>query len=212
MQNKSEVLIIDDDPAILKMTGEILRSDYVVSCVKSGAEAIALLSNEYLPDIILLDIDMPGLNGYDTLLRLQEMEDVRDIPVIYLTIMTQTEAELKGLSYGAVDYITKPFVKNILLARIKVHLENGRRLRRLSIIEKKEQNGGLDEEQFNKATADLTDTEKRIFRLILLGYTNQEIAQELYYSHGYVKKVAGIIYEKKQVNKRNDLIKLFKRK
>lgn len=210
MESKNSILIVDDDVTLLKMAGEILKHSYIVSCAKSGYEAISMLLSDYVPDIILLDVDMPNLDGFNTLKKLQQVESAKDIPVIFLTSVTHCDAELKGINYGAVDYITKPFVKDILIARIKVHLENGIRIRKLSILEKKSLNRSIDEDIFNRASKNLTDTEKNIFRLILLGYSNQEIAQELCYSHGYVKKVAGIIYNKNDVNKRNDLIKLFK--
>lgn len=210
MENKPSVLIIDDDFTLLKMASEILRYEYAVSCVTSGEEALALMSEDFMPDVILLDVEMPVMNGFETLERLRGMEDAEDVPVIFLTGVNKTEAQLRGFSSGAVDYITKPFVRDILLARVRVHLENGRRLRQLSIIEKKGKNGGLDEKEFKKNSETLTNTEKKILRLILMGYSNQEIAQELNYTYNYVKKVVGIIYEKKYVNKRSDLIRLFK--
>jgi DNA-binding response OmpR family regulator len=160
LENKNAVLIVDDDPALLKMAGEILRGNYAVSCVKSGYEAVTLLQTDYMPDIILLDIDMPGLSGFDTLTALREIEDAQDIPIVFLTGVTKAEAELKGLSCGAVDYITKPFIKEILLARLKVHLENGKRLRQLSMMEKNKQEIRIDEEKFEQISAGLSDTEK----------------------------------------------------
>lgn len=209
MEDKNAVLIIDDDLALLKMAGEILRSTYAVSCVKSGQEAINLLHTDYRPDIILLDIDMPELCGFETLRALQGIEGVREVPVVFLTGVDKIEAELEGLSSGAVDYITKPFVKEILLARLKVHLENGKRLRQLNRKEKDSQNNRIDDYKFQQFSKDLSDTEIRVMRLIALGYTNQEIGEELYYSYNYVKKVVAAIYEKKQVSKRSELKKLF---
>ncbi|WP_243454503.1 response regulator [Desulfosporosinus fructosivorans] len=209
MEDKNTILIVDDDPALLKMAGEILRGNYAVSCVKSGCEAVALLQTDYVPDIILLDIDMPELNGFDTLTALREIENAQDIPIVFLTGVTRTEAELKGLSCGAVDYITKPFIKEILLARLKVHLENGKRLRQLSIVEKNRQEIRIDEGKFERTSAGLSDTERKVSRLIALGYTNQEIGEALHYSYNYVKKVVAAIYEKKYVSKRSELKKLF---
>ena len=208
MENKNAVLIIDDDPALLKMAGEILRNDYAVSCVKSGYEAIALLKTDYMPDVILLDVDMPGLSGFDTLERIREAEDAQDIPVLFLTGALQPESELKGLSSGAVDYITKPFIKEILLARLRVHLENGKRLRQLSMLEKNAQKNMIDEKKFRMFACELSDTEKKVLRFIALGYTNQEIADALSYSYNYIKKVTAIIYEKKCVSKRGEIKKM----
>jgi DNA-binding response OmpR family regulator len=205
VKEKYAVLIVDDDPALLKMAGELLRGNYDVSCVKSGDEALTLLTTDYSPDVILLDVDMPGLSGFETLPCLREIEGARDIPVIFLTGVKKPEAELRGFSAGAVDYITKPFVREILLARLKVHSENGRRLRQSEVIKR---DGRIDDEKFERLAADLNDTERKMLRLIALGYTNQEISDSLHYTYNYVKKVAGTIYEKKCVSKRNELKKL----
>ncbi len=208
MENKPIVLVVDDDPALLKMAGEILKDSYAVSFAKSGVQMVELVKGGLMPDMILLDVDMPEQNGFDALLTLRELEDAQEIPVVFLTGIDQPEAELKGLSSGAVDYITKPFVREILLARLNVHLENGRRLRQLSIMEKSERGKQLDEEKFWRLSVDLNETERKILRLIALGYTNQEISEALSYSYNYVKKVVNIIYEKKLVNKRSELKKL----
>lgn len=209
MERKNMILIVDDDLTLLKMAGEILNGIYSVSLVKSGYEAIELLRTDYVPDIILLDIDMPEMNGFETLKALQNMEDCQGIPVVFLTGMHQAESELEGLSCGAVDYITKPFVKEILLARLKVHIENGKRLRQLSAMAQNRQELRIDEEKFEQISDGLSDTEKKILRLIVLGYTNQEIGETLHYSYNYVKKVVGTIYEKKYVRKRSELKKMF---
>lgn len=209
MENKNAVLIIDDDPALLRMAGEILRNHYAVSCVKSGQEAIALLQTDYMPDIILLDIEMPGISGFETLPALRNIKDMWNVPIIFLTGVTNTEAELKGLSCGAVDYITKPFIKEILLARLKVHLETGRKVKQFSETKKNDKEARIDEKRYEILAMDLTTTERKVFRLIALGYSNQEIGEELHYSYNYVKKVVGVIYGKKYVRKRSELKKLF---
>lgn len=206
MVDKYSVLVVDDDPGLLKMTGELLRRDYAVSCVKSGQAALKLLQTDYEPDIILLDVDMPCLSGFDTCQELHRQEKTKDVPVIFLTGVTKTEAELKGLSCGAVDYIRKPFVGEVLLARLKIHLDNSKRWHQSANTSGE---GGIDEEKFRRISCDLNDTEKKVLRLIVLGYTNKEIGEELSYSYNYVKKVVGIIYEKKNVNRRSDLKKMF---
>jgi DNA-binding response OmpR family regulator len=208
MNSKRTVLLVDDDPALLVLIGEILKDDYAVSSVKSGREALEMLANGYIPDIILLDVDMPGLNGFETLALMREKEDMRDVPVIYLTGVTKTESEVKGLNAGAADYITKPFVKESILARLKQHLENGKRLRQLSILEKNKRAHDIDEEKFERVAASLTATERKILRLIAMGYSNQEICDTLHYALNYVKKVASIIYEKNNVGNRWEMKKL----
>jgi DNA-binding response OmpR family regulator len=207
--DKDAVLIVDDDPALLHMAGAILQELYAVSFAKSGYEMLSLFETDYLPDIILLDIDMPGFNGFDALARLRETEDARDIPVIYLTGAARLESELKGLAAGAVDYITKPFVRELLLARLKIHLDNGKRLRQLSMIEKTKLESGLDRAKFEALAKGLNDTERKALRLVALGYTNKEISTELYYSYGYIKKVVSIIFEKIGFSKRSEIQRYF---
>ena len=208
MNDKHTVLLVDDDPALLKSVGAILKNNYTVSSVKSGHEALRILETGFTPDIILLDIEMPGLNGFETISLIREQEDMQDIPVMFLTGMKVPDAEVKGISSGAVDYITKPFVKEVLLARMKQHLKKGQRMRQLSMMEKNKMPGGVDRAKYERVTAGLTETEKKLLRLIAKGYSNHEISEELHYSVNYVKKVVSIIYEKNGVGSRSEMKKL----
>ena len=208
MDDKNSVLVVDDDPALLMSVWEILKDDYNVSNVKSGREALEMLKTGYVPDIILLDIDMPGLNGFETLALINEMEEMRDIPVMFLTGVATTEAEEKGMKSGAADFIKKPFVKEILLVRLKVHIENGRRFREGSMLKKNKLAAMIDEAKFEKIAGHLTETERKILRLIALGYNNQEISDALIYTNSYVRKVVSVIYEKNFVSNRTELKKL----
>lgn len=160
---------------------------------QSGEEAVALLASGLRPHLILLDIAMPGWNGYQTLERLQELELEPEIPVIFLTGLTEAEEELKGRSSGAVDYITKPFVKEILLARLKIHLEQSRKSQL------------FDADKVDRLSQELTPTELAVAKLMAQGYTNAEIAQELHYSYNYVKKLSSIIFEKLDISRRNEI-------
>ena len=189
----NKVLVIDDDMMLLKMAEELLKSEYDVTLAKSGEAALALITGDYIPDIVLLDIDMPKMNGYETLAKLGEFNG--DIPVIFLTGLTETEFELKGLTSGAVDYITKPFVKEILLARLKIHLETSKKSR------------SFDPEKLKHLGTLLTNTEMSVAKLMAHGYTNSEIAEKLSYSYNYVKKVTTIIFEKLQISKRHEIRK-----
>jgi DNA-binding response OmpR family regulator len=202
MSGKKAILIVDDDPAMLKMAGEILRGDFEVSCAKSGIEAISLVGGDFLPDIILLDVDMPGMNGFNTLRKLRGIPGAADIPVVFLTGVNTAEAELEGLTAGGVDYITKPFVREILLARLKIHLENSLRMRH------DKESGRINEKKLSDFSKELTETECKVVHLLALGYTNKEISEELCYSYNYVKKVVGAVYEKKCISKRSEIKKL----
>jgi DNA-binding response OmpR family regulator len=204
MSEKKAVFLVDDDPALLKMAGELLRADFEVSCAKSGIEAVSLIKNGFYPDLILLDVDMPGINGFNTLRKLREIEAAADIPVIFLTGVNTPDAELEGLSAGGVDYIKKPFVREILLARLKIHLENSLRMKK----DNEGTNRRIDGKKLSDFSKDLSETEAKIVHLLALGYTNKEISETLNYSYYYVKKVVGVIYEKKCISKRSEIKKL----
>lgn len=117
------LLIVDDVPRNLQVLGNFLREEqYNISAATSGKQAITI-AKETAPDLILLDIMMPELDGFETCRRLKEDPATRDIPVIFLTARTATEDLIKGFSLGAVDYITKPFHRQELIARVATHLE-----------------------------------------------------------------------------------------
>lgn len=120
MSKKYKILIVDDEPTNLKMLREILREEYTLVFAKSSAEMLRHATDG--PDLILLDIMMPGMDGYEGCLRLQENVATRDIPVIFITAKVETSDEVKGFAAGAVDYISKPVEAAIVLARVKTHL------------------------------------------------------------------------------------------
>ena len=120
---KSTVLVIDDTADNLSLIANLLKSIYRVKVANSGEKGMAY-TKEHLPDLILLDIMMPEISGYDVIRQLKSDERTSAIPVIFLTAMSTPEDERKGLEMGAVDYITKPISPAILKARIKTHLEN----------------------------------------------------------------------------------------
>lgn len=121
--NRAEILIVDDEPINLTVLRNLLTQHYVVRACKSGTDALSLLDTGKKPDLILLDIVMPGFSGYDTLLRLQENNKNCDIPVIFISALDNVIDEEKGFHLGAVDYISKPFRPAVVLERIRVHLE-----------------------------------------------------------------------------------------
>ncbi|MDV2079013.1 diguanylate cyclase domain-containing protein [Marinobacter xestospongiae] len=117
------VLLVDDVPANLDVLLEHLRSDGVrLLAATSGLEALAL-ARQNPPDLILLDVMMPNMDGYEVIRQLKGHTATRDIPVIFVTAMSDAVDEAKGLALGAVDYIAKPFVVPVLKARVNNHLE-----------------------------------------------------------------------------------------
>jgi len=125
MLNNSRILIVDDVVDNIRVAMNILKEDnYDFSFAHNGAEAMRLIIEEQVPfDLILLDIMMPGLNGFEVCQKLKEIPAVRNIPVIFLTAKVDVDSITKGFESGGVDYITKPFHANELIARIKTHLE-----------------------------------------------------------------------------------------
>jgi len=117
------ILIVDDNPQNLMVLGEFLSQRYKVRAANSGLRALELAAQVPLPDLILLDVMMPRMSGYEVLEHLRVSEVTRDIPVIFTTAMSAIEDEERGLALGAVDYITKPLRSGIVLARVKTHLE-----------------------------------------------------------------------------------------
>jgi putative two-component system response regulator len=114
-------MLVDDNPANLRAGKNVLSEKYLVLTAPSAAKMFSLFET-VRPDLILLDIEMPQMNGYETIKVLKSKPETKDIPVIFLTGKTDSDNELEGLSLGAIDYITKPFVPPLLLKRIEVHL------------------------------------------------------------------------------------------
>ena len=114
--------MVDDTPDNLSLMGGLLRDHYHVKVANQGEKALKIAQGEQPPDLILLDIMMPGMDGYEVCRRLKANLHTRDIPVIFLTARADMEDERQGLALGAVDYITKPISPPILLARVATHL------------------------------------------------------------------------------------------
>ena len=116
------ILVVDDTLQNIQVLGTILRDKgYQVLVAQDGLQALKAVETS-LPDLILLDVMMPGLDGFETCKRLKAAERTRSIPVIFLTAMTEGEDVVKGFTLGAVDYVTKPFSAVELLARVNTHL------------------------------------------------------------------------------------------
>ncbi len=119
--SNSMVLVVDDTEANIDILVETLGDDYDVSVAIDGESALESVESE-APDLILLDIMMPGMDGYEVCRRLKADERTRNIPIIFVTAMSEAEDEAKGLSLGALDYITKPFKPSLVKSRVQNHL------------------------------------------------------------------------------------------
>lgn len=121
--DRPNILLVDDVPANLRILVDTFRGQYEVRVATSGREALEILRGGWMPDIVLLDIMMPEMDGYEVCRRLKADSATAGIPIVFVTAMTDADDEAKGLELGAVDYVTKPFRPNLVKARVRNHLE-----------------------------------------------------------------------------------------
>ncbi len=123
MERKAKILIVDDEPINVMIANKILQKNgYDTITAKNGQEALDVTSSESV-DLILLDIMMPAMSGFEVCSKLQQDDKLKDIPVIFLTAVTDKESIVKGFDAGGKDYLTKPFNTPELLARVRAHAE-----------------------------------------------------------------------------------------
>ena len=131
MNRPWEILVVDDNPENLRvLSGLLERKGYDVSACLSGERALGAVHHRN-PDLVLLDVNMPGLNGFQVCERMRSDPELRRIPVIFLTARTRSEDVVNGLAIGAVDYVSKPFQPEELLARVSTHIELNRSRREI---------------------------------------------------------------------------------
>lgn len=199
--DECRILCIDDDIAMLNTVEDILiNAGYAVSLAKSGRQALDLIKKGISFQLVLLDVDMPEMDGYETFKAIRALPGSAATPVIFLTGLGDPDFEIKGWEYGAADYITKPFVKNVFLARIKNRLA-----------------APLPVSVTIYAQEAMAEFEKRLTELELIvakhiadGLSNPEIAEQTHYSYGYIKKLVSTILEKTGMKNRSDIRKYLK--
>lgn len=181
------ILVVDDTPENLSVINGLLRDTYKVKVAASGARALAIATaTSEVPDLVLLDIMMPEMDGYEVLHRLKAHEATRDIPVIFLTALSDADDEKVGLEMGAVDYIAKPANPAILLARVRNHLELKTARDFL-----KDQNLYLEQEVQRRTTEVIAVQEVTIRALASLAAArDNESANHIRRTQGYVKTLA----------------------
>ena len=121
-EEQQKILIVDDERFNVNVLADLLKPNYKIMAAKNGEQALKAARIAHPPDLILLDIMMPEMDGYEVCRRLKGDDATRDIPVIFITAMGETSDETKGLEVGAVDYLTKPISPPIVQARVKTHL------------------------------------------------------------------------------------------
>ncbi|MBR3970027.1 MAG: response regulator [Ruminococcus sp.] len=189
--NSARIMVVDDDIEMLKQVAILLENKYTVSLMKSAEQAMESLGKGELPDLILLDVYMPGTDGFSMIQMLKANERLSRIPVIFLTGMVETADEIKGLTLGGSDYIRKPFSREVLMIRISVQLA------------KTPPKHQISDEIFSK----LTENERKVAVLLCEGYSGKETGEKLYFSYSYVKKVIVSLKEKLDIGNTNELIR-----
>ncbi|WP_320174276.1 diguanylate cyclase [Maridesulfovibrio sp.] len=122
MEERAKILIVDDERLNLNVLSDLLRQEYKVVLAKNGNQALDRVNSDNPPDLVLLDVLMPEIDGYEVLRKIKSSDKSKDIPVIFVTALDSEHDEARGLEMGAVDYIRKPFHPPIVKARVKNHL------------------------------------------------------------------------------------------
>jgi putative two-component system response regulator len=177
--SRQRILVVDDTPSNISILGETLSGSYEIVVATCGRDAIATASSLPPPDLILLDIMMPGMDGYQVCALLKESALTRHIPVIFVTAKDEVADEAKGFALGAVDYITKPISTAIVQARVATHLALY------------DQNRAL-EEKVRRRTRELANTQDVTIRslAILAEYRDNETGGHIIRTQHYVRILA----------------------
>lgn len=199
MADLTKILLVDDNPKYIE---DVLPFyGYEVSCAKDGEEALKILDSGKTFDLVLLDVMMPKLNGWDTLKIIRKTPAYQDIPVIMVTAVNEDQKMISGLKIGADDYIVKPFVLPNLLARIEAVL---RRVNRSSV---KQILPNVTIGQTMQKNS-LTRREKDVLLLVTQGESNKSIAEKLVLSEVTVKSHLNSIFKKLNVTNRTQAVLL----
>lgn len=199
MAELTKILLVDDNPKFLE---DVLPFyGYEVKCAHNGVECLEILNSGELFDLVLLDIMMPKMDGWETLKNIRKTPICKDIPVIMLTAVNEDQKMVTGLKIGADDYIVKPFVLPNLLARIEAVL------RRSRTIQNKSQKSNVTINQINQFNS-LTRREKDVLLLVTQGENNKSIAEKLVVSEITVKSHLNNIFKKLNISNRTQAVLL----
>ncbi len=190
-------MVIDDDSVMLLLMKNQLEALYDVETFSSGIEALKELEKtDALPNLILLDISMREMDGYEVLSRLKASDKFKMIPVVFLTGMTDEVSECRGLEMDVVDYLKKPVAGKVLFARVQHYIE---------LYSDVENKGKLDETLLASIPEPLTERELETARLMAEFRSDREICDILHISMPYTKKLVASVKEKLGLEKRGDI-------
>ncbi len=199
--NRSRIIIIDDDAETMDLMVKQLEILYDTEGFSSGEDALEALrraKDERLPSLILLDISMPVMDGYEVLRKLKESKRFKRIPVVFLTGMTDEVSECRGLEMDVVDYLKKPVPGKVLFARIQHYLD---------LYSGSNTTGLLNEYMLEALSSPLTERELDVARLMAEFRSDREISELLFISMPYTKKLVASVKEKLLLVKRGDIRK-----
>lgn len=141
---KKKILIVDDNPANVKVLQASLANADFEHLIANTGERAAMITERAKPDLILLDINLPGMNGFETCLKIKENQELKQIPIIFLSALDDSESKVKGFAVGGVDYITKPFNRDEVISRVNTHLKIAHLTQELE-VQNSELNDALEE-------------------------------------------------------------------
>ncbi len=192
MSDTSCILIVDDERFNLNIIVDILKDDYKVLVAKSGAKALSIAYSDTPPDLILLDIVMPEMNGYEVCKKLKSDKKTSDIPIIFITAKNDEKDEAYGFDVGAADYITKPFSSAVVKARVKTHLELHKAQQKLE-----NQNVILEQKVADRTKEIVRTQDVAIYSMASLAETrDNETGYHLRRTQYYVKALAEYLRDK----------------
>ena len=185
-ESKPKLLIVDDETLYINILVDLLKDDYKTVVAKNGAQALKRVADDPLPDLVLLDILMPDMDGYEVCRLLKDNPRTRNIPVIFLTVKSEVSDEVRGFEIGAVDYIAKPMSPPIVRARVRSQLELHKAQQQLA-----KYNESL-EQRVRERTEELNQTKDvAIFCMATLAETRDfETGRHILRTQNYIKKLA----------------------